>query len=107
MAATLIGTVKYGGAYSINSKKGPQTMVSFTVVDEMGTGYSCQMWSDDPQQPELAKVIEQARRLPVKCTVVSYTARERTDQNGNKRLQVNFVVTDVSIQGLLSAPGAA
>jgi hypothetical protein len=105
MAVTIIGTIKHGGAYNVQSKKGPQLMVSFTVIDEMGNGYSCQMWPDDPQQQQLAQVIEHARRQQVQCTVAGYTVRERTDQNGVKRLQANFVVTDVTIPNLISAAG--
>lgn len=105
MAVTIVGTIKNGAAYDVQSKKGPQILVSFTVVDELGNGYSCQMWPDDPQHQQLSQVIEHARRQPVQCTVAGYTVRKRNDQNGVERLQANFVVTDVTIPNLISAPG--
>src|SRR5437764_7792223 len=83
MAVTIIGTIKNGGAYEVNGKKGPQVMISFTVIDELGNGYACQMWPDDPQHTQLAQVIEQARRRPVQCTIAGYSVRQRVDQNGN------------------------
>ncbi len=104
MAVTMIGTIKNGGAYNVQGKKGPQIMISFTVVDEVGNGFACQMWPDDPQHQALAAVIEQARRRQVQCTIAGYTVRKRQDQNGQERIQANFVVTDVTIPGLI-APG--
>ncbi len=32
----------------VNGKKGKQIMIFFTVIDELGNGYACQMWPDDP-----------------------------------------------------------
>ena len=105
MSVTIVGTIKNGGAYNIQSKKGPQIMISFTVIDELGNGFACQMWPDDPQHQALAQVIDHARRRQVQCTVAGYSVRERTDQNNVKRLQANFVVTDVTIPELISASG--
>ena len=102
MAVTMIGTIKNGGAYNVNSKKGPQIMISFTIVDEVGNGFACQMWPDDPQHQALASVIEHARRKQVQCTVAGYSVRKRQDQNNNERIQANFVVTDVTIPGLIA-----
>src|SRR5213595_2558733 len=99
MAVTIVGTIKAGGAYEVNGKKGKQIMISFTVIDELGNGYACQMWPDDPQHEQLAGVIGLVRRRQVQCTVAGYSVRERVDQNGNSRLQANFVVTDVVIPG--------
>ena len=99
----ITGTIKNGGAYNVNSKKGPQTMVSFNIVDEVGNTFACQMWSDDPQQVQLAQVIDNARRRRVQCTVSGYTVRMRKNQDGTERPQANFVVSDVSIEGLLVA----
>jgi len=106
MAVTILGTIKNGGAYEVNGKKGKQIMISFTVVDELGNGYACQMWPDDPQHAELAEVIGLVRRRQVQCTVAGYSVRERVDQNGNTRLQANFVVTDVIIPGVKSTQAA-
>src|SRR5437764_6099797 len=103
MAVTITGTIKAGGAYEVNGKKGKQTMISFTVIDELGNGYACQMWPDDPQHEQLAQVIGFARRRQVQCTVAGYSVRERVDQNGTSRLQANFVVTDVVIPGVFGA----
>src|SRR5207248_11429644 len=89
MAVTIIGTIKAGGAYEVNGKKGKQIMISFTVIDELGNGYSCQMWPDDPQHEQLAEVIGLARRRQIQCIVAGYSVRERTDQNGVTRLQDN------------------
>ena len=52
MAVTIVGTIKAGGAYEVNGKKGKQIMISFTVIDELGNGYACQMWPDDPQHEQ-------------------------------------------------------
>jgi len=106
MAVTILGTIKNGGAYKVNRKKGKQIMISFTVIDELGNGYACQMWPDDPQHEQLAEVIGFARRRQVQCTVAGYSVRERVDQNGNTRLQANFVVTDVIIPGVMSTQAA-
>jgi hypothetical protein len=95
------GTIKSGGAYNVNSKKGPQIMVSFNLVDEVGNTFACQMWADDPQQAQLAQVIDHARRRRVQCTVSGYTVRMRKNQDGSERPQANFVVSDVTIEGLL------
>ena len=103
MAVTIVGTIKSGGAYEVNGKKGKQIMISFTVIDELGNGFACQMWPDDPQHTRLAQVIDQARRRPVQCTIAGYSVRERVDQNGATRLQANFVVTDVVIPGVFDA----
>jgi hypothetical protein len=104
MAVTMQGTIKNGGAYEVNGKKGKQVMISFTVVDEIGNGFACQMWPDDPQHAQLAQVIEQARRRPIQCTVAGYSVRKRIDQNNQERIQANFVVTDVTIPNMI-APG--
>ena|SRR5690242_19462745 len=103
MAVTIAGTIKNGGAYEVNGKRGKQIMISFTVVDEFGNGYACQMWPDDPQHEQLAQVIGMARRRQVQCVVAGYSVRERTDQNGNARLQANFVVTEVAFAGAQTA----
>src|SRR6202023_1445771 len=103
MAVTITGTIKAGGAYEVNGKKGKQIMIFFTVIDELGNGFACQMWPDDPQHEQLAEVIGFARRRQVQCTVAGYSVRERVDQNGNSRLQANFVVTDVTIPGVFDA----
>lgn len=100
MAVTIVGTMKAGGAYEVNGKKGKQIMISFTVIDELGNAFACQMWPDDPQHEQLAEVIGFARRRHIQCTVAGYSVRERVDQNGNTRLQANFVVTDVVIPGV-------
>lgn len=102
MAITMIGTIKTGGAFEVNGKAGKQLMISFTVVDEVGNGFSCQMWPDDPQHQALASVIAQARRHQVQCTVAGYSVRKRIDQNNQERIQANFVVTDVTIPGLIA-----
>src|SRR5215472_8612185 len=106
MAVTIVGTIKAGGAYEVNGKKGKQIMISFTVIDELGNGYACQMWPDDPQHEQLAEVIGLVRRRQVQCTVAGYSVRERVDQNGNTRLQANFVVTDVVIPGVFDTQAA-
>ena len=106
MAVTITGTIKAGGAYEVNGKRGKQIMISFTVIDELGNGFACQMWPDDPQHEQLAGVIGLVRRRQVQCTVAGYSVRERVDQNGNTRLQANFVVTDVVIPGVFGTQAA-
>jgi hypothetical protein len=105
MAVVITGTIKNGGAYNVNGKRGPQIMISFNVVDEVGNSFACQMWPDDPQHGQLAQVIESARRRPVQCTVAGYTVRMREDQNKQQRPQANFVVTDVTIPELIAPVG--
>lgn len=102
MAVTIIGTIKNGGAFEVNGKQGKQLMISFTVSDEVGNGFSCQMWPDDPQHQALASVIAQARRKPIQCTVAGYSVRKRIDQQNQERIQANFVVTEVTIPGLIA-----
>src|SRR5450755_688380 len=102
MAVTMIGTIKNGGAFEVNGKQGKQLMISFNIVDEVGNAFACQMWPDDPQHQALASVIAQARRKQVQCTVAGYSVRKRQDQNNNERIQANFVVTDVTIPGLIA-----
>ena len=103
MSVTIIGTVKNGGAYNVQSKRGPQIMISFNIVDEVGNTFACQMWPDDRQHAALAQVIDQARRQPVQCIVAGYSVRMRKQQDGTEKPQANFVVTDVSIGNLISA----
>ena len=92
----LTGTVKAGGAYEVNGSDGSKKiLISFTVVDEVGNAYACQMWPDDPQHASLAAVIGQARRQPVQLTVAGYTVRMRKFKDNTERPQANFVVTDV------------
>jgi len=52
------------------------------------------MWSVIPSMNSSLRSLG-ARRRQVQCTVAGYSVRERVDQNGNTRLQANFVVTDV------------
>jgi hypothetical protein len=99
MAVTISGTIKSGGAFSYKGKQGPQVLVSFNVVDEVGNMYACQMWPDDEQHPHLAQVFSQGgfQRHPVQCTVAGYTVRMRKFKDGTERPQANFVVTQVQI----------
>ncbi len=95
------GTVKSGGAYQVKGKDGSQkTLVSFVAVDEIGNSFACQMWSDDPQQPDLARVIASARRQPVQFEVAGYTVRMRKMKDGSEHPQGNFVVSRVSLPTL-------
>ena len=74
MAVTMIGTIKNGGAFEVNGKQGKQLMISFTLVDEVGNGFSCQMWPDDPQHQALASVIvnpSNVRSLATACVSAS------------------------------------
>ena len=107
MAVIIQGTVKTGGAFAIKTRKGEDsTLISFVVVDEMGTAYPCQMWPDDPQHAQLAQVIGNARRQPVQCLVSSYSIRMRKFNDGRpEQPQVNFIVSNVAIGS--SAPAGA
>jgi hypothetical protein len=91
-------------SHFLSSPTVSQIMISFTIVDEVGNGFACQLWPDDPQHQALASVIEHARRKQVQCTVAGYSVRKRQDQNNNERIQANFVVTDVTIPGLIAPP---
>jgi hypothetical protein len=102
MAVMIQGTIKTGGAFEINTKKGEKsTLVSFVVVDEMGTSYPCQMWADDPQQPQLIQTFasgNNVRRQPVRCLVSSYSLRMRDFKDGRpSQPQINFIVSNVEI----------
>jgi hypothetical protein len=95
MAVTILGTIKSGGAYEVNGKKGKQIMISFNVVDELGNTFACQMWPDDPQHAQLAQQIDQLRRHHIQCEVAGYTVRMRKFADGTEKPQANFVVTNV------------
>jgi hypothetical protein len=101
MSMIFQGTVKSGGVFDVNCKDGSKkTLVSFTAVDEIGNVFACQMWPDDPQQADLARVIEQARRQPIQFEVAGYTVRLRKMKDGTQQAQGNFVVSRVSIPSL-------
>jgi hypothetical protein len=96
----LQGTVKRGGAYNVKGKDGSEkTLVSFTVADEIGNTYSCQMWPDDQQQADLMQVIGQAQLQPVSCNIVGYRVRMR-QIDGKEQPQVNFVVSNVVLPNM-------
>lgn len=97
MGMTLAGTVKNGGAYNVKGKDGSQrVMISFNVADELGNTFSCQMWPDDPQHPDLVNIIAQMRRQPVQMVVVGYTVRMREFKDGSpSKPQANFIVSNV------------
>jgi len=108
MAVVISGTVKYGGAYAVKGKDGSEKlMVSFTVFDEIGNTFSCQMWPDDPQHAVLVQAIAQMRRQPVQVVVAGFSARLREfkdkvpgpgDAVRNGRVvdvSANFIVTQV------------
>src|SRR5207244_1335078 len=79
------GTVKAGGAYTVRGRDGSEKqMISFTVVDEVGNSFPCQMWPDDPQHVQLAQVIGEARRQRVQLNVASYTLRMRKFPDGSE-----------------------
>src|SRR5579859_3001009 len=98
MAMTFQGTVKNGGAYNVNGKDGStKVMISFTVADEVGNTFSCQMWPDDPQHGQLSQMIGSMRRQPVQFVVAGYTVRMREFKDGKPaQPQANFIVTSVS-----------
>ncbi len=90
------GTVKNGGAYNVQGKDGSQKiMISFTVADEIGNTFACQMWPDDPQHQQLSSMIANMRRQPIQFDVAGYTSRLRKFQDGHEAPQTNFVVTNV------------
>ena|SRR5436190_14938079 len=78
MAVTISGTVKFGGAYDVNGKDGSKkVMVSFTVVDQIGNLYACQMWPDNAQHARLVQVISQMRFQSVQVVVQAFSVRLR------------------------------
>jgi hypothetical protein len=100
LEASFSGTLKAG---KVNRNEGKKPYIWFNAVDEIGTTYSCQMWSDDPQFNEVATVIDSgARRQQVQFLVASFTLRERT-YNGQTSPQLNIVVSDVSFPALARA----
>ncbi len=103
MPVTIQGTIKTGGAFEVTTKSNTKMiMISFSVVDELGTAYPCQMWPDDPQHEQLAQVIGGARRYPVSCLVSSYSLRMRKFKDGRPdQPQINFVVSSVTIPNLI------
>jgi hypothetical protein len=101
MAMTFAGFVKTGGVFVVSKNTPKQKdMISFTAVDELGNSYACQMWPDDPQFPQLAQVIGNARRQRVQFEVAGYSSRMRKFQDGQERPQTNFVVTRVLLPDL-------
>lgn len=104
LAMRFAGTVKAGGAYTVNGRDGSQKeMISFTAVDELGNTFPCQMWPDDPQHGQLAQIIGNARRQPVQFAVASYTLRMRKFKDGSEKPQINFIVSDVVFPALAAA----
>jgi hypothetical protein len=103
-----VGTIVVGNVYDVQpraKKEGDPTppkkkMISFTVADELGTKYPCQMWEDDPQFAPLAQVIASARRCPVQMEIASYSLRIRKMPDGKDQPQINFIVTRVAIPNL-------
>jgi hypothetical protein len=101
LSASFVGTVKSG---NVNRKEGKKPYLWLNAVDEIGTTFSCQMWSDDPQFNEVAAVAEGGiRRQSVQFLVASFTLRERTLPNGQTNPQINFVVSDVAFPSLARA----
>ncbi len=97
MGMILTGTVKNGGAYTVNGKDGSQrVMISFNVADELGNTFSCQMWPDNPQHGDLVGIIGQMRYQSVQLAVVGYTVRMREFKDGRPAApQANFIVSNV------------
>lgn len=101
LAASFTGTVKAG---NVNRAEGKKPYLWFTVVDDLGTTFPCQMWSDDPQFAEVASLVDAGvRRQQVQFLVASYNLRQRTLPNGQTNPQINFVVSDVSFSALARA----
>jgi len=110
MGMTLTGTVKNGGAYEVGDKK--LVLISFTVADELGNTFACQMWPDNPQHADLARIIGSMRYQPVQLAIVSYTSRLRKMKDGKEVPQTNFIVSNVQFPGFQQngaapAPAAA
>ncbi|HEU5376123.1 MAG TPA: hypothetical protein VFV38_11830 [Ktedonobacteraceae bacterium] len=99
MSMILTGTVKTAGVYEVAGKDGTKKpMISFSVADGLANIYPCQMWPDDPQFANLAKVIESYRRHQVQLKVVSYTTRMRTFKTtGKVEPWANFLVSEVTL----------
>ncbi len=98
------GTVKQGGAFEVPCKDGSKkVMISFTVADELGNTFACQMWPDDQQHAQLSGMIGNCRLQPVQFTVASYTSRMRKFQDGTEKPQTNFIVTNVVFPNLQQA----
>lgn len=99
-AASFVGTLKAG---SVQRTEGKKPFLWFNAVDEIGTTYACQMWSDDPQFNEVAAVLDSgARRQPVQFLVASFTLRERKIKEQTSP-QLNIVVSDVAFPSLARA----
>ncbi len=104
---TLQGTLKFGAPYNADGKdKSKKGMISFTVADEIGNIYSCQMWEDDPQFADLAQNIERMRFQPVQLVIKSYVARMRKFKDGTEKPQANFIAADVRFPSLNAAAPA-
>lgn len=104
MGMRFTGTVKNGGAYDVKGRDGSvKVMISFTVADELGNTFSCQMWPDDQQHQQLAGVIATMRRQPVGFDVAGYTVRMRKFQDGHEAPQANFIVTNVDFPNYRAA----
>jgi len=102
MSMNIIGTVKNGGVFDVKGKDGSiKQMISFTLVDGLGNTFPCQMWPDDKQFSDLAKVIGDYRRHQVQLSVAGYTVRMRTFKDNSVKPWANFIVSDVT------APAAA
>lgn len=101
LSMSFTGTVKAGG---VNRPDGKKPMLWFSAVDEIGTTFPCQMWSDDPQFEEVATHIERGvRRYSVQFLVANYTLRMRKFDDGHEAPQINFVVSDIAFPALARA----
>ncbi|GHO69776.1 hypothetical protein KSC_086680 [Ktedonobacter sp. SOSP1-52] len=104
MGMFLEGTVKSANAFQVG-QTGEKFLFTMNVVDELGNTFSCQMWDDDPQQPQL---IQQppARRQRVQMAVVGYSVRMRKSKDGKEVPQANFIVSDVRLAAAPDLAGA-
>lgn len=101
LSASFTGTVKAG---NVNRAEGKKPYLWFTAVDDLGTTFPCQMWSDDPTFAEVARLVENGvRRQQVEFLVSYFNLRQRTMPNGQTNPQINFVVSDVSFPALARA----
>jgi hypothetical protein len=94
MGALLVGKVKWARAVDVTSHKDGtvSTLLTWTVIDDNGTSWPCQMWPDDPQHADLLSLIAQMHRQTIQCEMVSYSVRLRKDTN---QPQVNFIASQV------------
>jgi hypothetical protein len=74
--------------------------LAFEIATARGTTYACQMWDDDPQYVELGPVVAQLIDHKVQVNVTRQSVRVRMMQDGSRKLQATFHISNLADLGL-------